>query len=95
MTYLSLWQSKRITTEHVLSLQLPSEALRCITSSLAQNVLCTSISLRASEPLMCVRSLRSHVCGVPIHLYVIKFNHFLWLICPLIRLLDQPKEPQE
>lgn len=50
MSYLPLWQRKLIITEHVLFLQFPSEAVRCVTSSTAQNVLYKSISLSVSEP---------------------------------------------
>ena len=57
-------------TEHVLSMQLPSEASRFITSSLTQNVLYTSISLSVSEPLVHVGSLTVS-CLQGSHMYVL------------------------
>lgn len=39
----------------------------------------TSFSLSASEPLLC--GSLTHVCRVPVHLYVTEFGHFLLQIC--------------
>ena len=75
---LPTWLGKQ--TGHVLffnDLLKPQSAL--LRMSLAQSVLYTLISHFASEPPYYVGSLISHVCGVPIHRYVIKFGHSLLL----------------
>ena len=46
-----------VIAKYVLSLQLPSEALRHLPSPLVQNVIYTSVSFSVSEPLVYVGSL--------------------------------------
>lgn len=58
-----LWQRKLLITEYVLSLQLLSEALTFITSSLAHNLLNTSISFSVSTSPACGVS-ESLICGI-------------------------------
>lgn len=73
---------------NLLSLRLPSKAPRCVTSSLAQSILCTHFPF-LSLNLSCMWGLwvfhDTYIC--------IKFGYFLLLICLMfIWLLDHWKE---
>lgn len=93
---LSIRQGKLLFTK-CLFLSPCKEALkppRCVTSSLAQCVLHTSILLSISEPIMHVGSLTLSYLRSS-HTYIcFKFGYFLWLICLMsIWLVEQPEEP--